>query len=115
MPEAVCQALLELTTGQDGDADRIEQAILIALERKMTVETAKKLVQWVRAGNTPESFPQDGKIKTKKGTKQQNYDLNDPLAEKCGIRSKEPDFTFEKNHEFRSKEPLSRPSLIKCG
>jgi ParB family chromosome partitioning protein len=79
--EAAVLALTKLAKGQPDDASRLEQALMVVLDRRMTEKQAKKLVSWVKKGNTPESFPQDGKLSGVKGAKQQNYDPEDEYAD----------------------------------
>ncbi len=63
------------------DPQKVEAALNVVLDRKMTEATVKKLVAWVQAGNSPKSFPEDGKLSGQKGSKQQRFDPADPNAE----------------------------------
>jgi len=74
-------ALTDIARGQADDQDRVERALKVVLDRQMTEQQVKKLVAWVRKGNTPESFPESGKTETVKGAKQQNFDPDDPYAD----------------------------------
>jgi hypothetical protein len=74
-------ALGGLATGGTDDQAKIEAALRVVLDRQMTEPLVKKLVDWVRKGNSPESFPADGKLSGQKGSKQQRFDPNDPHAE----------------------------------
>jgi len=56
VPERAVFALTDLATGQPDDQIRVEQALKVVLDRKMTEKQVKALVEWVKAGNTPESF-----------------------------------------------------------
>ena len=56
-------ALLGLATGAPEDQNRVEQALKVVLDRKMTEKQARKMVSWVQKGNTPESYPTGGKAK----------------------------------------------------
>lgn len=78
--EAYAHALEALATGGPGDQDLIERAVKTAIERRMDLAKVKKMVEWVKRGNKPEDFPADGSLKTKKGSKQGNFDPADPLA-----------------------------------
>jgi hypothetical protein len=80
VPEAAVFSLTGLCKGQPDDAARIEQALKVVLERHMTEQQAKRLVEWVKQGNTPESFPQNANPEAQNGSKQQNYDPDDPNA-----------------------------------
>jgi ParB/RepB/Spo0J family partition protein len=42
------------------DAAQVERALLVVLDRQMTEPEVKRLVSWVKKGNSPESFPQKG-------------------------------------------------------
>jgi len=80
LSERTILAMTDLARGQADDRDRVEQALKVVLDRQMTEKQVKKLVEWVRKGNTPESFPESGKTETVKGAKQQNFDPKDPNA-----------------------------------
>jgi hypothetical protein len=64
-----------------GDPDKVEKALNVAIDSKMTEPQAKKLVEWVKAGNSPDAFPDNGKLSGQKGSKQQRSDPSDPNAE----------------------------------
>ena len=60
-------ALFRLTTL--GDPNTIEAALKVALNREMTEPEAKKLVEWVQAGNPPETYTGQKAAKTPKAKK----------------------------------------------
>ncbi len=72
--------LADLATGSADDQGKIEAALRVVYDRQLTLNLVKKLVEWIKKGNSPESFPQDGKTEVKKGVKNQRFDPNDPLA-----------------------------------
>ncbi len=79
--EAAVLALIKLANGQPDDQDGVEQALRVVLDRRMTEKQVKKLIAWIKKGNSPETFPQDGKLSGVKGAKQQNFDPNDQYAD----------------------------------
>lgn len=81
MPEACAHALTALAKGNEGDLALIESALTEVLIRHLDLKKTGKLVLWIQQGNSPESFPEDGSLKAQKGSKQQNFDPTDPLAD----------------------------------
>ena len=81
LPESHAHCLEDLATGGPQDQAQIAAAFKVVLERRMSYDLVKKLVEWVKKGNSPESFPQDGKVEVKKGVKNQRFDPNDPKAD----------------------------------
>ncbi len=80
LPESHAHCLEDLATGGPNDQVLIGNAIRVVIDRQMPFELVKKLVEWIQKGNSPESFPQDGKTEVKKGVKNQRFDPADPLA-----------------------------------
>lgn len=76
LPEATALQLRDLATGNGGDQAKVEATLNVLLERRMNADMAVKLVAWVRQGNSPESFPDDGKL-----SKQKGLDPTDPNAQ----------------------------------
>ncbi len=56
IPESVVIALTGLANGYPDDVDKMEKAIKVLIAGKMTEKQAKKLAEWIKADNTPESF-----------------------------------------------------------
>jgi len=73
--------LTDLATGGNADTYRIWAALKVVLDRQMTEAQVQKLVAWIQKGNSPESFPASGKTEVQKGSKNQRFDPNDPLAD----------------------------------
>jgi ParB family chromosome partitioning protein len=49
------------------DPQKVEETLNVVIDKKMTESQAKRLVKWVKAGNSPESFSDSGKsVKVKK-------------------------------------------------
>jgi len=70
LPEACALCLGDLATGGEGDQALIERAVKVAIDRRLTLEKAKKLVVWVKKGGQPEDF----------GQKEPKVGPEDPLA-----------------------------------
>ena len=79
--ESPVRRLADLSTGQPGDQAIIESALKMVYDRQMTEKVVQKLVAWMQKGNSPESFPASGKTEVQKGSKNQRFDPNDPLAD----------------------------------
>jgi len=109
--EAAILALTDLAQGQLDDKDKVEQALKVVLDRQMTEKEVKKLVDWIRKGNTPESFPKDAKINKAKGSKNQRFDPNDPNA---GHWAKAPKNiqVHKKPHGYQMITNLSEPEAL---
>jgi len=86
VPEASVFALTALATGEQDDLLRVEQALKVLLERHMTEQQAKKLVDWVLLGNKPEDFPISGKGDS---VSEEQNEKDDPNA---GYIKELPDF-----------------------
>ncbi len=48
------------------DPEKVEQALRVALDRKMTEAQAKKLVEWVQGGNEPEAYKPAKEVRSSK-------------------------------------------------
>src|SRR5665213_351249 len=81
IPESCALCLRDLDTGSPVDQGVIEAAIQVVIDRQMTKAQVQKLVAWIKKGNSPESFPASGKTEVQKGSKNQRFDPNDPLAD----------------------------------
>jgi len=58
------RAIITLTTGFEptpANIELMERAINVLIARKMTEKKAKKLAEWIKAGNAPETFGEMGK------------------------------------------------------
>ncbi len=61
VPERSVVTLSGLANGQNNVLDLMERALKVLIAGKMTEKQVKKLAEWVKAGNSPESFGESGK------------------------------------------------------
>jgi len=76
------KAVLALIYGLGSDLRRpelVERCVKVLIEQKMTVEKTKKLAEWVKAGNMPESYPAGGKA-GERGKGQEQNQTDGPYA-----------------------------------
>jgi len=88
LSERAFLAICEIATGKASDLDLIERAVKVAIQYKMNEKQAKKLVEWVKAGNTPETFGEGKKQAENVGGDGQNAELWQKLDDSGYLKSK---------------------------
>ncbi len=105
-----------LTLVDLADPQLVEWALKVAINLKMTVADAKKLVGWVKAGNPPETFAGQKTTKAKKtpGLPPEAVDQLVELAEQVGIakgRGEDPTPSQDKLKAFRESLSVGGKAL----
>jgi ParB/RepB/Spo0J family partition protein len=72
--------LLGLATGKPSDPDLVEKTLGVVLDRQLEDSQVAQLVEWVKLGNSPESFQEAGEEESKT-SKSTRFDPEDPNAD----------------------------------
>jgi ParB/RepB/Spo0J family partition protein len=101
-----------------GDPDKVEKALNVAIEHKMTIGDAQKLVKWVQAGNPPETYakaPKQPKPKPTPSLPPEAINQLVELAEQVGVakgRGEDPIPAQGKLKAFRESLALANPPSV---
>jgi ParB/RepB/Spo0J family partition protein len=111
IPEVCARRLGDLD-----DPARVEKALRVVIDRKMTEPEVVRFVAWIKKGGYPSQYPKKGE-QSKSGTTKQRIDPNDPNGElwkplptwsSVGIDK-------ESNYDFRGKlDKFGAPYGIYC-